>query len=185
MSVTPETTTARLLILRHAPLAQPGLAGRRDVAADCSNLAAFDWARAALLGAQTCWSSPARRCRQTCTALGLSPEWHPMLWEQDFGAWEEPGTPIPDLGPLPPEELARKRPPGGESFLDMAARVQPLLMAARGTVVVVAHAGTVRAALALAVGPAALSFSVAPLSLTILSRSAAGWAVEAVNRVAP
>ncbi|RQP05267.1 MAG: histidine phosphatase family protein [Paracoccus sp. BP8] len=184
MSPLPDAA-ARLLILRHAPLARPGLAGRRDVEADCSDGAALDWARAALDGAGTHWSSPALRCRQTCAALGLAPEWQPALWEQDFGAWEEPGAIIPDLGPLPPEQLARQRPPGGESFLDMAARVQPLLDRARGTVAIVAHAGTVRAALALAVGPAALSFSVAPLSLTVLSRSPAGWAVEAVNRVAP
>ncbi|RDD70374.1 histidine phosphatase family protein [Paracoccus versutus] len=181
----PFDTAARLLILRHAPLAGPGLAGRRDVAADCSDRAALDWAGAALRGAGMHWSSPALRCRQTCAALDLAPEWHPGLWEQDFGAWEEPGAMIPDLGPLAPEALVRQRPPGGESFLDMAARVQPLLEQARGTVAIVAHAGTVRAALALAVGPAALSFSVAPLSLTILSRSPAGWAVEAVNRVAP
>ncbi len=184
MSPLPDTA-ARLLILRHAPLAQPGLAGRRDVAADCSDRATLAWARTALAAAGTHWSSPALRCRQTCAALELDPEWHPALWEQDFGAWEQPGAAIPDLGPLPPAELARQRPPGGESFLDMAARVQPLLARAQGTVAVIAHAGTVRAALALAVGPAALSFSVAPLSLTILSRSPAGWAVEAVNRVAP
>ena len=174
----------RLLILRHAPLARPGLAGRRDLPADCSDHAALQWARAVLRGADLYWSSPALRCRQTCKALGLTPEFHPDLWEQDFGSWEEPGAQIPDLGPLPPAELARQRPPGGESFLDMAARVQPLIERAAGTVGIIAHAGTVRAALALAVGPVALSFSVAPLSLTILSRSAAGWAVEAVNRVA-
>lgn len=185
MMPAPEPQATRLLLLRHAPLAKPGLAGRRDVAADCSDLAALDWARAALAMAGTHWASPALRCRQTCAALGIAPEWHPALWEQDFGAWEEPDAAIPDLGPLPPAELARQRPPGGESFLDMAARVQARLLQARGTVAIVAHAGTVRAALALAVGPAALSFSVAPLSLTILSRSPAGWAVEAVNRVAP
>lgn len=175
----------RLMILRHAPLAVPGLAGRRDVAADCSDRARLDWAARVLSGAAQVWASPARRCLQTAQALGLSPACHPALWEQDFGAWEQPGAQIPDLGPLPPEALAATRPPGGESFLDMAARVQPLLESARGTVAIIAHAGTVRAALALAVGPAALSFSVAPLSLTVLSRHPGGWAVEAVNRVAP
>ncbi|WP_347266872.1 histidine phosphatase family protein [Paracoccus sp. (in: a-proteobacteria)] len=185
MTPEPDPACARLLLLRHAPLAGPGLVGRRDLAADCSDRAALAWARAALVGAQSYWASPALRCRQTCTALGLVPEWHPDLWEQDFGAWEEPGATIPDLGPLPPGDLARHRPPGGESFLDMAKRVQPCLLQARGTVAIVAHAGTVRAALALAVGPAALSFSVAPLSLSVLLRSPAGWAVEAVNRIAP
>lgn len=175
----------RLLILRHAPLAAPGLAGRRDVDADCSNLAALDWAARQLRGAGTVWASPALRCRQTCAALALFPEYHPALWEQDFGAWEEPGAAIPDLGPLPVAELAAHRPPGGESFLDMCARVQPHLAQAQGTVAIIAHAGTARAALAMAVGPTALSFSIAPLSLTILTRAPGGWSVEAVNRVAP
>ncbi len=182
---TPPHTPPRLLILRHAPLARPGLAGRRDVDADCSNRAALDWAAGALRGAGSIWASPALRCRQTCAALALFPEYPPGLWEQDFGIWEEPGAEIPDLGPLPVAELAAHRPPGGESFLDMCARVQPQLAQAQGTVAIIAHAGTVRAALAMAVGPAALSFSIAPLSLTILARTPNGWSVEAVNRVAP
>ncbi len=181
----PTEPPARLLIRRHAPLAVAGLAGRRDVDADCRDRAALDRAAAALRDAETLWASPARRCRQTCAALALTPEYHPALWEQDFGRWEEPGAEIPDLGPLPPTELAAHRPPGGESFLDMCARVQPLLDQARGVTAIVAHAGTARAALALVVGPAALSIAIAPLSLTILHRHAGGWAVEAVNRVAP
>ena len=181
----PTDTPPRLLILRHAPLARPGLAGRRDVDADCSDRAALDWAARALRGAGAVWASPALRCRQTCAALGISPEYHPALWEQDFGQWEEPGTVIPDLGPLPVAELAAHRPPGGESFLDMAARVQQVLTKAQGTTAIIAHAGTARAALAMVIGPAALSFSIAPLSLTILTRTPGGWAIEAVNRVAP
>ncbi|MTH35077.1 histidine phosphatase family protein [Paracoccus limosus] len=178
----PAPNPARLLILRHAPLAQPGLAGRRDVAADCSDAAALARAALWLGGAAQVWASPALRCRQTCAAMGLQADYRPALWEQDFGAWEEPGATLPDLGPRPPEALARHRPPGGESFLDMAARVQPLLQAAQGVTAIVAHAGTARAALALVVGPAALSFAIAPLSLTILTRHAGIWAVEAVNR---
>ena len=181
----PTDTPSRLLILRHAPLARPGLAGRRDVDADCSDRAALDWAARALRGAGAVWASPALRCRQTCAALGISPEYHPALWEQDFGAWEQPGAQLPDLGPLPPDALARHRPPGGESFLDMAARVQPVLAQAQGVTAIIGHAGTVRAALALVVVTAALSFAVAPLSLTMLSRHGGVWAVDAVNRVAP
>ncbi|MFN4102671.1 MAG: histidine phosphatase family protein, partial [Pararhodobacter sp.] len=85
----------------------------------------------------------------------------------------------------PPEALARHRPEGGESFLDMAARVQPLLDGLREDTLIVGHAGTVRAALALVVGAQALSFSVAPLSLTILRRAGDDWAVEAVNITGP
>lgn len=174
--------TARLLIARHAPLAQAGLAGRRDVAADCSDRAGLDWL-AAQLRDLPLLCSPALRCRQTCAAMGLQPRLVQALWEQDFGDWETCGP--PDLGPLSPQALAAHRPQNGESFLDMAARVQPVLQDAKGPVAILAHAGTVRAALALVVGPAALSFLVAPMSLTILSHGSGGWAVESVNRTAP
>ena len=163
------------------------LCGRTDVAADITDLAQITTLRAALGLPGRLITSPALRCRQTAEALWSG---HPStteadLWEQDFGQWEEPGTVIPDLGPLPVAELAAHRPPGGESFLDMAARVRPLLTKAQGTTAIIAHAGTARAALAMVIGPAALSFSIAPLSLTILTRTPGGWAVEAVNRVAP
>ncbi|SMO57019.1 histidine phosphatase family protein [Paracoccus laeviglucosivorans] len=179
----PRMSQARILIARHAPLSQPGLAGRRDVAADCSDQPALDWLRGQLLGADVLLCSPALRCRQTCDAMDLHPRLNAALWEQDFGIWED--GPVPDLGPLSHAELASHRPDKGESFLDMAARVQPLLKGLGGTAAIVAHAGTVRAALALAVGPAALAFSVAPLSLTVLTRHSDNWAVECVNRTAP
>ncbi|MFT4014081.1 MAG: histidine phosphatase family protein [Paracoccus sp. (in: a-proteobacteria)] len=175
-------TACRLLLARHAPLAQPGLAGRRDLPADCGDRAGLDWLGKQLSGLPLL-CSPALRCRQTVAAMGREAEPVADLWEQDFGLWETEG--FPDLGPLPPKALAAHRPKDGESFLDMAARVQPVLLRQSGTVGIVAHAGTVRAALALAVGPEALSFAVAPLSLTILTRSPGGWAVEAVNRIAP
>ncbi|WP_245155667.1 histidine phosphatase family protein [Paracoccus ravus] len=173
---------ARLLIARHAPKLGTGLAGRQDVGADCSDLAALGWLRDRMR-TDTVWSSPALRCRQTSAAMGFQPQLVPDLWEQDFGIYE--GASLPDLGPLGHAELAAYRPEGGESFLDMTARVQPVLEAARGEIAIIAHAGTVRAALALAVGPAALSFLVAPLSLTILTRYPNGWGVDCVNRKAP
>lgn len=176
----------QLWLIRHAPALSGGrVAGRRDVAADCSDsgrIAALRRYLTGLNGPQI-WASPARRCQQTCAALDLQPRLFPALWEQDFGLWEDiPATEIPDLGPLSPRELARYRPPRGESFNQMCARVRPVLESAAGPVVIVAHAGTARAALAMVVGPAALSFAIAPLSVTQLTRTPAGWAVEYVNR---
>ncbi len=129
------------------------------------------------------WTSPALRCRQTVAALGLkNAHPRPELWEQSFGAWEGlPPDQIPDLGPLSTEDLARHRPEGGESFWDMAARVQPALQEAEGTVLIIAHAGTTRAALAMVVGASALSFAVAPLSLTILDGAPGCWSISTVN----
>lgn len=181
----------RLMVLRHAPAITGGrVAGRRDVAADCSDIAALDALRVRLdrlceAGADVL-VSPARRCRQTARALALADRAcvHPALVEQDHGMYEGVRHDlVPDLGPLPVAALARHRPQGGESFLDMCARVQPILQALRRDTLIVAHAGTVRAALALVVGDAALSFAVAPLSLTILGRGAGIWAVQSVNLV--
>ena len=177
----------RLILLRHAPSLTGGLlAGRRDVAADCGDRAALS-RLAARIAADAADAdilvSPALRCRQTAEAIGLTPDrLDPALWEQDLGAWEgtDPAR-LPDLGPLSPDALAGHRPPGGESFTDMAARVIPVLTALDRDTVVIAHAGTVRAALSMVVGPAALSFSVAPLSMTVLRRAGADWAVDGVN----
>lgn len=175
----------RLWLIRHAPALSDGrLAGRRDVAADCSDdarIAALSRRLTGLVGTDI-WCSPARRCRETGAALGLSPDLRAELWEQDFGAWEDiPADQIPDLGPLSPAELARYRPPNGESFNEMCARVVPVLEAASRDTVILAHAGTTRAALSMVAGPAALSFSVHPLAVTIMARTPSGWAVEAVN----
>ena len=175
----------RLCLLRHAPALHDGkLTGRRNVDSDCNQPAALKAAQGVLasFNGATVWSSPARRCVQTCAALGLSPQLNPSLWEQDFGEWDGlPFADLPDLGPLSTERLSTHRPPGGESFLEMGARVQPVLQAASADTVVVAHAGTVRAALAMIVGPAALSFVIAPLSCTLLRRAGDIWSVEAVN----
>lgn len=186
--MTPPATD--LVLIRHVPAETGGrLCGRTDVAAAIADPAALARMGAGLGPVARLVTSPARRCRETAAALfpGRIAETDPRLWEQDFGA--EDGIPLadlPDLGPLSREALAARRPPGGESFDDMAARVAPALAALAaggGTVAVVAHAGTVRAGLALALGsvPAALAFAVAPLSATRLRRSAGGWSVDGVN----
>lgn len=180
-----------LCLIRHAPAAHGGrMAGRRDVAAELPPAGALEALRAAL-GACDVVASPALRCRQTAVALwpGVEAHFDARLWEQDFGVWEGvPFTDLPDLGALPPEALAAHRPPQGESFADLCARVAPALQALAGQggrVAVVAHAGVVRAALALALGavPGALAFQVAPLSLTrILALPGGQWSVAEVNR---
>lgn len=175
----------RLWLIRHAPQINGGrLAGRRDVGADLSDTAALRRLQASLPQGATCWTSPARRCLATARALGLAPKLQAALWEQNFGQWEGMAfADLPDIGTLPLPDLAAHRPPMGESFHDMSARVQRLLQSARDDVIVTAHAGTIRAALAWVAGDAALSFAIAPLSLTILRRDAGFWSVETVNRL--
>lgn len=181
-----------LILMRHAPARHEGrLAGRRDVEADCPDAAVLGCLRRAVAGAGLV-SSPARRCLQTAAALwpAIAPRLDARLWEQDFGVWEGVEfASLPDLGPLPAQDLAHHRPPEGESFADLCDRVAPVLnelAGEGGRVVVMAHAGVVRAALALALGtvPGALAFQVAPLSLTrILALPGGGWSIAEVNRV--
>lgn len=179
-----------LCLIRHAPAAHGGrLAGRRDVGADLPGDSALAALRAAV-GDCALVASPALRCQQTAAALwpGVAPQLEPRLWEQDFGTWEGMAfADLPDIGALSAEALAAHRPPEGESFADLCARVAPVFqgLAGRGgRVAVVAHAGVVRGALALALGhvPGALAFQVAPLSLTrIVALAGGGWSVAEVN----
>ncbi len=180
-----QAAATELLLIRHAPVADPGrLWGRTDAPARTDGIAP------ARLSPDRVVASPARRATATATALfpGAAVATDPRLWEQDFGACDGMPLPdLPDLGPLSPAALAAHAWPGGESFADLSARLAPALDALTGSVAVVAHAGTVRAALGLALGhlPAGLAFEVAPLSLTRLLRHPGGWAVACVNRALP
>lgn len=182
------------LLIRHAPARNEGrLAGRRDVPADLPPEIAFQTMRKRVGEAQLL-CSPALRCRQTAKAL-----WpkrmigeDSRLWEQDFGLWEGMAfEELPDLGVLTAEALARHRPPQGESFSDLCARVSPVfreLSCVGGRHAIVAHAGVVRAALALALGtqPPALSFHIAPFSLSVLvALPDGGWMIDHVNMTFP
>ncbi len=184
----------QLSLIRHAPARNDGrMAGRRDVAADCSDTAAFAALRAGVGQFDHLVISPALRCVQTANTLWPA---HaptvidPALWEQDFGDWEDlPFADLPDLGPLPAADLATHRPPNGESFADMCARMTPALLRAAtlgGHIVIVAHAGTARGAIAQATGsvPAGLAFQIAHLSVTtLLMLDACGTcSIASVNR---
>lgn len=171
---------SELILIRHAPAQTGGrLCGRRDVPALIEPGRALDRLRARLANVEQRVSSPARRCLQTAAALwptAGAPETDVRLWEQDFGEWENiAASALPDLGTLSLPELAAHRPPGGESFDDLCARVAPALddlshRTADGPVAVIAHAGTVRAALARAMRAhgAALAFEIPTLSETRL-----------------
>ncbi|MDE2318543.1 MAG: histidine phosphatase family protein [Rhodospirillales bacterium] len=187
MVLTPPT---RLLLIRHAPSAAPGrLAGRLDV--PCTLPGEPVLALARQRAAQLCpdarlISSPARRCLETARALhpGAEISENASLWEQDFGAWEGlETTALPDLGPMNREELAAHRPPGGESFLELAQRAQSALGSIQGRAIIVTHAGVIRAALGMALQDVSqgLAFEVAPFSATLLTVAGGEWSVGFVN----
>lgn len=98
------------------------------------------------------WTSPAARCRQLATTLHAGEvRVDGRLWELDFGAWEGrkwDDVPRAEIDAWA-EDYVRRSPPGGESFLQVAARVADFRaeLAARGErrVVVVTHGGVIRA----------------------------------------
>ncbi len=105
--------------------------------------------------------SPLLRTRQTLrlarAELGLPPEggeFDDRLVEFTFGRWE--GLTWPEVCALDPE-LAKARevdkwnftPPGGESYADLAQRLEPWLEAQKAPSVVVSHGGVARALMTL------------------------------------
>jgi len=120
----------------------------------------------------------------------------PGIMEQSLGEWQ--GLVHADLPPrltLPAHVFwsvsASERPPGGESMLDVCARVGEALdrMAhahAGRDMVIVSHGGAIRAALAHALrihAETALHFSIQNLSVSIIERLPEGWRIVAVNEL--
>jgi broad specificity phosphatase PhoE len=204
------TTTTRFFLVRHAlvePSARLTMYGAMDVGlcalALRQDAAAYRWLAARLPQPARWIVTPLSRTRATAAAIFAAgyPEapldTHPELIEQRLGDWE--GLPHESFlerlrqKPHPFWSISvEERPPGGESFADVIARVGPALDGlveahAGGDVVVVAHGGSIRAALAHAMGApglAVLSFSIRNLSLTRLEKVGPDWRVAAVNEEA-
>lgn len=145
--------------------------------------------------------SDLRRCHQTTEALQMAgaalscPVIEPALREQNLGMWQGRNWNDPVLATDPVvvsfwNDPTTTRPPGGESFSDVVARVRSALndltiVCGGKDIVAIMHAGSIRAALAVALDiplSAALRFSVDYLSLTRLSAYGdALWSVDTVN----
>jgi broad specificity phosphatase PhoE len=130
------------------------------------------------------FSSPAACARDTARAFGIEPRVASELADLDYGQWR--GRRLADIADETPHELAawtrdpNAAPHGGESFVQLLARVGRWLDALDPTasVVAVTHASVIRAALIHALRAPALSFSrieIAPLSVVELRRSTRGW----------
>lgn len=193
--------------VRHAPVTSHDgrIYGQGDVPANVSDRAAFA-ALARLLPTGAIWvTSHLRRTQETAQAVADAGHWvptliiEPDLAEQDFGAWQGlRWSELPQVRGGAAHSFwvapAHQTPPGGESFLDVIARVGRAI-ARLGTahvgrdLIVVGHGGSIRAALALALEippERALAFTIDNLSLTRIDHfsSASGepaWRVGAVN----
>jgi broad specificity phosphatase PhoE len=198
-------THSRIFLVRHAlvePSARTVMYGAMDVSlcelALAEEAASYRWL-AARLPAPARWVvTPLSRTRATAAAIFAAGqaeaplEVEPDLQEQHLGEWQGLSHErFAELIRHPPHPFwphgAEERPPGGESFADVVARVGPVmerLANAGGDVVVVAHGGSIRAAVAHAMrltAEQALAFSIKNLSLTRLERQGADWRVAAVN----
>jgi len=156
------------------------------------------------LPADAVWySSPLQRARDTAAQIRCAGEFQcpdvtldARFIEQSIGDWH--GTPhdqFLSLLSLPPNPFwslsASELPPGGESMLDVCARVSHGLEDLANThpgqdMVMVSHGGAIRAALshALAIHPdIALRFTIQNLSISIIERINGLWRVVAVNEL--
>ena len=120
----------------------------------------------------------------------------PGFLEQSLGAWQglRHHELLEQLKLAPHlfwSVAASERPPGGESMLDVCARVGETMdrmaeVHAGRNMIVVSHGGAIRAALAHALrvhADTALHFSIQNLSLTIIERFPEAWRIVAVNEL--
>ena len=194
--------------VRHAPVTtnKGRIYGQQDVAADCSDESAFAALAQSLPKDAVLATSDLQRTQQTAAAIveaGLElPEAivEPAFREQCFGAWQ--GMRYDEFDKLRDKLSHRhwlspafERPPDGESFADVIARVVPAVIRitaahAGRDIVAIGHGGTVRAAVALALGldpEAVLALSIDTLSMTRLDHidddgEGVAWRVVTVNR---
>ena len=203
-------TVTRWWLVRHAPVigVNGRVYGQDDIESDCTDEAEFKLL-AGLLPHDAVWLvSHLRRTHQTASAIFAArvtetvtaPTITSDLAEQHFGDWQ--GMTYADLEALRGADYLRfwhspasERPPGGESFEDVVARVGAAMAHitaehAGRDIVAVVHGGTIRAALAVALGIEAervLGFSVDTCSVTRLDHLGSGpegaaWRIVAVNQ---
>lgn len=187
----------RLFWVRHGPTHARTMVGWTDLPADLSDHAALARLDAFLPRGAMILSSDLSRAVSTADALGPGRRrlpHDPDLREIHFGDWEdrshdEISAEAPDHVRSFWETPGDIRPPGGESWNDLSARVaratDRLLAAHVGRdIVVVAHFGAILAAVQRALGcttTEVLGRRIEPLSVTTLETGADGWTCGAVN----
>jgi broad specificity phosphatase PhoE len=144
-----------------------------------------------LPAADSYWTSPELRTRQTAEALGLKAIVQPMLRECDYGRWA--GKTFDEIVADEPEAATswlrdpEVTPHGGESIAAVMLRVRRWLhdqQAQRQRAIVVTHSAIIRAAIVHAIDAAPQSFwriDIAPLSVTRLSSLGGRWNLSAAG----
>jgi broad specificity phosphatase PhoE len=181
--------------VRHAPTGRRDMNGWTDVPADLSNTAQIDRLAAFLPPEAAVISSDLVRAVTTADALqrGRSRLPHEVgLREINFGAWE--ARRFDDVQQEDPqlvrnywESPGDTHPPGGESWNDLAHRVDNVvdwLTGEAGDIIAVAHFGTILTQIQRARGCTAsevLAQKIDALSVTRISWDGVSWSVDLVN----
>ncbi len=133
----------------------------RDQARHCAGLLSDLFVRERREAAGFAYAcSPLKRARETMeilrATLGLDPAGYTVderLQEISYGQWE--GSTLPEIGARDAQLLARReqdkwgfRPPGGESYRDVAERVASWYASVSSNTVIAAHGGIARALMA-------------------------------------
>lgn len=151
---------------------------------------------AALKKVDAVYTSPLERARETAGPIAAARKLRVTvernLLECDFGDWT--GADLKDLMKKPEWRTVQRYPsgfrfPGGESFVDMAARIRDAAVTLRqrhpgGVVVAVSHADPIKAAVADALGTHLDLFQrivISPCSVTAIVYGNDGPAVLTVN----
>ena len=198
----------RWYFIRHAPVDNPEgrIYGASNPPANVSDLRSFEILAQRLPVNAVSVTSHLLRTHQTLGSIensGLKIKrsfTDKRLGEQDFGDWV--GKTYDEAQKLFGDSYNQfwlapvtEKPPNGESFLEVLARVQncvkELTLKFKGEdIICVAHGGSIRAALALALGlngDQAISFSIDNLSTTLIDYIhpekdfAGGWRVRGTN----
>jgi broad specificity phosphatase PhoE len=181
-----------LLLVRHAPTsATRASAFPADEALDERGRTAAAGLGAALPRHAEVVTSPARRCRETAEAAGLTATADEAIAECDFGAWS--GRTLADVNDSDPEAVRSwmldpdSAPHGGESLAMFCTRIARWLDAQAeqdGRVAVITHGEVIKAAVVHALTAPVLAFwriDATPLALTELHAHGGRWTIVSLN----
>jgi len=186
-------------MVRHGPTHARGMVGWSDLPADLGDRAALARLSAHLPTEAVVISSDLSRAKTTADAIqGARPRLphRAGLREIHFGAWEL--RPFAEIEAEDPERIRAYwehpgdvRPPGGESWNEVRARVDgeiDRLLAAHagGAVVVVCHFGVILTQVQRALdltAEAAFAHRIDNLSVTELAHGAQGWSLGRINHL--
>lgn len=184
------------MLVRHGRTAHNAagrLLGRLDVPLDEHGRAQAAALAAAVGPVERVVASPLLRARDTAAAFGVPVEVDERWIELDYG--ELDGVALADVPPATWVAWRRDpafRPPGGETLLEVRARVEAALAdlradAIRATVVVVSHVSPIKAAVGWALGvgdEVAWRLHLAPASITRIAVGDRGATLHTFNEVA-